>query len=37
LTADRDFAKRVAGRVLALHAATGRLSGDGWLSRSRRD
>jgi predicted ABC-type transport system involved in lysophospholipase L1 biosynthesis ATPase subunit len=37
LTADRDFAERVAGRVLTLHAATGRLSGGGWLSRFRRD
>jgi ABC-type transporter Mla maintaining outer membrane lipid asymmetry ATPase subunit MlaF len=37
LTADRDFGERVAGRVLALQPATGRLSGDGWLSRLRRD
>jgi ABC-type transporter Mla maintaining outer membrane lipid asymmetry ATPase subunit MlaF len=37
LTADRDFGERVASRVLALHAATGRLSGNGWLSRLRRD
>jgi len=37
LTADRDFGERVASRVLTLHPATGRLSGDGWLSRFRRD
>jgi len=37
LTADRDFGKRVASRVLALQPATGRLSGDGWFSRLRRD
>ncbi len=37
LTANRDFGERVAGRVLALQPATGRLSGDGWLSRLRRD
>jgi ABC-type transporter Mla maintaining outer membrane lipid asymmetry ATPase subunit MlaF len=37
LTADRDFGERVASRVLALQASTGRLSGDGWLSRLRRD
>jgi len=37
LTADRDFGERVASRVLALHSATGRLSGNGWLSRLRRD
>jgi ABC-type transporter Mla maintaining outer membrane lipid asymmetry ATPase subunit MlaF len=37
LTADRDFGQRVAKRVLTLHAATGRLSGHGWLSRLRRD
>jgi ABC-type transporter Mla maintaining outer membrane lipid asymmetry ATPase subunit MlaF len=37
LTADRDFGERVASRVLALQPASGRLSGDGWLSRLRRD
>jgi ABC-type transporter Mla maintaining outer membrane lipid asymmetry ATPase subunit MlaF len=37
LTADRDFGERVASRVLALQPATGRLAGDGWLSRFRRD
>jgi ABC-type polar amino acid transport system ATPase subunit len=37
LTADRVFGERVASRVLALQPATGRLSGDGWLSRLRRD
>jgi putative ABC transport system ATP-binding protein len=37
LTADRDFGESVASRVLALQPATGRLSGDGWLSRLRRD
>src|SRR5262249_29132062 len=37
LTADRDFGERVAGRVLMLEPATGRLSGGGWLSRFRRD
>jgi ABC-type transporter Mla maintaining outer membrane lipid asymmetry ATPase subunit MlaF len=37
LTADRDFGERVASRVLALQPATGRLSGDGWFSRLRRD
>ena len=35
LTADRDFATAVAGRVLALDPSTGRLaeSGGGWLTR----
>jgi ABC-type transporter Mla maintaining outer membrane lipid asymmetry ATPase subunit MlaF len=37
LTADRDFGERVASRVLALQPATGRLSGDGWWSRLKRD
>jgi putative ABC transport system ATP-binding protein len=37
LTADRVFGESVASRVLALQPATGRLSGDGWLSRLRRD
>jgi ABC-type polar amino acid transport system ATPase subunit len=37
LTADRDFGERVASRVLVLQAATGRLSGSGWLSRFWRD
>ena len=37
LTADRDFGETVASRVLALQPATGRLSGEGWLSRFRRD
>jgi ABC-type transporter Mla maintaining outer membrane lipid asymmetry ATPase subunit MlaF len=36
LTADREFAEAVAGRVLTLDAATGRLAGPGWLSRLRR-
>ena len=37
LTTDRDFGETVAGRVLTLQPASGRLSGDGWLSRLRRD
>ena len=37
LTADRGFGERVGGRVLTHHGATGRLSGDTWLSRLRRD
>jgi ABC-type transporter Mla maintaining outer membrane lipid asymmetry ATPase subunit MlaF len=37
LTADRDFGERVASRVLALQPSTGRLSGDGWWSRLKRD
>jgi ABC-type transporter Mla maintaining outer membrane lipid asymmetry ATPase subunit MlaF len=37
LTADRDFGETVASRVMALQPATGRLSGEGWLSRLRRD
>jgi ABC-type transporter Mla maintaining outer membrane lipid asymmetry ATPase subunit MlaF len=37
LTADRDFGQRVAQRVLTLHGATGRLVGEGWLSRLRWD
>jgi ABC-type transporter Mla maintaining outer membrane lipid asymmetry ATPase subunit MlaF len=35
LTADREFADAVAGRVLTHHAATGHLEGRGWLSRLR--
>jgi ABC-type transporter Mla maintaining outer membrane lipid asymmetry ATPase subunit MlaF len=37
LTADRDFGETVASRVLTLQPATGRLNGEGWLSRFRRD
>ena len=37
LTADRDFGETAASRVLTLQPATGRLSGDDWLSRFRRD
>jgi hypothetical protein len=35
LTADRDFARAAASRVLTLDAATGRLTSSGWLSRLR--
>jgi len=37
LTTDRDFGETVAGRVLTLQPASGRLSADSWLSRLRRD
>jgi ABC-type transporter Mla maintaining outer membrane lipid asymmetry ATPase subunit MlaF len=37
LTTDRDFGETVAGRVLTLQPASGRLSGGGWLSRLQRD
>jgi len=36
LTADREFAVAAASRVLTLEPASGRLTGDGWLSQFRR-
>jgi len=37
LTTDRDFGETIASRILTLQPGSGRLSGDGWLSRLRRD